>query len=206
VSFAVQCEAITKADRRCSRPPYATTHEYRWYQLAAVAPSAVARCRQHVPAAEKAALREALDGQPDSWTVSRWLTLPDTPACWSWPVPERAAATDSWATVVDWQAGRCALCGKDGQHLVTDHCHNSGFNRGMLCWGCNVHEGQCPKSPCACDGYRERPPASILGVRVPYSGFGWEDGRPIGYAPGEWPPPPPDVANRWRDNAMRGAL
>jgi hypothetical protein len=201
-----ECEAVTMSSRRCKRQPYATTHEFRWYGLAAVAPSAAARCLQHLPDEEKAARGEALDGKPDSRSAERWLVLPDEPACWSWPVPESAIATDSWAAVADWQAGRCALCGESGLHLVTDHCHDSGWNRGQLCRGCNVHEGQCPKSPCACDGYRDRPPAVILGVRVPYSGIGWQDGRPIGYGPGQWPPPPPDPANCWKDNAMRGAL
>lgn len=192
--------------RRCRREPYGATHECRWYGLAEILPSATSRCGQHLPAEEDAARGKALDGKPDSRVASRWLVLPDAPACWSWPVPGELDATDSWGVVVDWQAGRCALCGEHGKRLVTDHCHASGFNRGMLCSGCNVHEGQCPKSPCACDGYRDRPPATILGVRVPYSGIGWADGRPIGYGPGEWPPPPPDLANRWKDNAMRGAL
>lgn len=168
MSSGTQCEAVTMADSRCQREPYSATHECRWYGLAELLPSAGSRCGQHLPGSEKDARREATEGRPDSWSAARWRVLPEVPACWSWPVPEDLDATDPWGALVAWQADRCALCGKGGRYLVTDHCHESGLKRGLLCWGCNVHEGQCPKSPCGCDGYRARSPAVMLGVRVAY--------------------------------------
>lgn len=162
-----QCEAITLPGRRCRRPTYSTTHECRWYGLHIAAPSAERFCSQHMPKDELDLVREATESQPDSWVAARWKVLPDQPACWSWPVPSEVDPADPWSTVVAWQAGRCALCGSSAD-LVTDHCHDSDLKRGMLCPGCNIHEGACPKSPCGCDGYREKPPASLLGVRVLY--------------------------------------
>lgn len=53
----------------------------------------------------------------------------------SWPLPPAGTALD------EWQAGRCAWCGDDRERLVSDHCHMTGFVRGLLCRGCNVKEG-----------------------------------------------------------------
>jgi hypothetical protein len=41
------------------------------------------------------------------------------------------------------QGGVCAICGGVGQRgLVTDHCHDSGEVRGLLCDRCNLNLGQ----------------------------------------------------------------
>lgn len=45
------------------------------------------------------------------------------------------------ADLSEWQDGRCAWCGTDMWALVTDHCHETGLVRGLLCAGCNVREG-----------------------------------------------------------------
>lgn len=57
-----------------------------------------------------------------------------TPAFMSWPVPTHPAS------VRQWQAGRCAMCGYDTPGIVEDHCHTTGKVRGMLCRGCNATE------------------------------------------------------------------
>lgn len=51
----------------------------------------------------------------------------------SWPVPSTPT------TLRKWQAGRCAMCGHEDR-LVRDHCHMTGFVRGLLCSGCNTTE------------------------------------------------------------------
>jgi hypothetical protein len=45
----------------------------------------------------------------------------------------------------DYQGGRCAICGRevDIKKIVIDHCHRTGFIRGLLCPSCNVREGLC---------------------------------------------------------------
>lgn len=91
------------------------------------------------------------------------------PACWSWPTVE--AAKDDLAALVAWHEGRCALCG-GVRVLVRDHCHYSGFIRGLLCPSCNSREGRpgaATRTPVV-HRYRVRPPAFILGVIVAYSG------------------------------------
>jgi len=69
--------------------------------------------------------------------------------------------------------GMCAICGGTGD-LVDDHDHETGLVRGRLCRFCNAKEGHADN-----DGifgkYRERNPASILGISVrywsPWSGY-----------------------------------
>lgn len=98
-------------------------------------------------------------------------TLTSEPACWSWPVPDGIDGDRPWDALVAWQAGRCALCGRDDRALEKDHDHRTGLRRGQLCKSCNNHEGKCTRSPCACDGYRVRHPAAILGVEVEHGGW-----------------------------------
>lgn len=145
----------------------------------------------------------------------------DTPSCWYWTVTDEIrgllrlsevalAERDyaGWAllrgearTLFD--QGRCGICGREGGQEVEDHCHATGWVRGRLCRSCNAREGRNPGGEdTVWARYRQRNPYSILGLREPYSGIGWSDGRPIGYGPGEWPLPEPDGG----DNVMRGAL
>lgn len=81
---------------------------------------------------------------------------------------ERAAATISGeAALADWQAGRCAICGRTGD-LVCDHDHATGLVRGWLCRSCNTLEGLHQGDDTIFARYRERPPAAILGLEIRY--------------------------------------
>jgi hypothetical protein len=148
--------------------------------------------------------------------------IPAEPACWSWPVPsavpelagdpladctpqlrallgtagaEIVAATSLNSAFYQWHDGRCALCGRRAR-LVTDHDHQTGLVRGMLCTGCNTAEGMnrlATVGPYA--AYRERDPASILGVRIVYiDPFTGRSAEPVTEA----------SADRWTDNAVKG--
>lgn len=116
----------------------------------------------------------------------------DRPACWRWKPPgdsalERVRKTwvrDSldlwpdkppadpreddlrWLLMVNWQRGRCAICGKRSR-LVTDHDHKTGLIRGFLCQSCNVLEGYHPDWDVNVK-YRERSPAAICGLVAEY--------------------------------------
>ena len=134
-----------------------------------------------------------------------------SPACWNWPVPTEAdwariregiraqymAAADLLTEdkaflVHEWQAGRCAVCGRE-ERLVEDHDHGTGLFRGWLCRSCNVSEGMNPGTGYQLwREYRERSPATICGVAERY----W---NPFTKAFAE-PAPPYDP---WKDNPMR---
>lgn len=102
---------------------------------------------------------------------SGWTIPTGEPACWSWDEPDEFDWSNPWATLREWQAGRCALCGSSDRRLVTDHSHDDGKARGELCASCNTHEGHCWNRRCPCVGYRFCPPARILGVTVNYPGL-----------------------------------
>jgi hypothetical protein len=126
-----------------------------------------------------------------------------SPACWSWPRPwplnnrpgDITTAFIQYRMLYGWQNGRCAICGGDydvcwngtlRKHCV-DHDHggdkwvdgkfNSGLVRGLLCWGCNKHEGYHNGSHNRCDDcrlfemYRVLNPMVILGFEVDYDTF-----------------------------------
>ncbi|WP_392838782.1 endonuclease domain-containing protein [Streptomyces sp. LN500] len=141
------------------------------------------------------------------------------PACWSWLVPstlpdpgipedvsEQTAArllasyedleTRQGVQLENWQDRRCAICGRVSAGLVEDHDHQSGLVRGWLCHGCNVQEGSShwqSRTDTTFAKYRQRPPTTILGLRVRY----WD---PVlqDFAPEM--PPPPSVAQRRAEN------
>ena len=117
------------------------------------------------------------------------------PGGWSWPVRKRRAAEGqslhrSRACQVDrvGPAGRLArsslraLRARDDRYL--DHSHQTGLVRGWLCHGCNTGEGFGGVPGGRFERYRERNPASILGIEIRYySPFGgWAEPAP--------PPPP----------------
>ena len=79
------------------------------------------------------------------------------PACWEWDPIE----TDDGGAFEEWHAGCCAICGRGGE-LVTDHCHQTGLVRGLLCRSCNTREGTNHVFVLY-DRYRWRHPAAITG-------------------------------------------
>lgn len=63
------------------------------------------------------------------------------------------------------QQRRCAICGhKD--NLQIDHCHESGFIRGLLCQPCNIGEGKSDHPTYI--AYRRVYPTKVLGLKMLY--------------------------------------
>lgn len=110
-------------------------------------------CPNHLTAEERARRRSPARKAVAPSLESR------TPACHTWPTPSPGTP---WR---EWQRERCGVCGYTG-NLVVDHCHDTGFERGFLCRGCNVSEGAGSSE--AIERYRVRPPAVICGATRPY--------------------------------------
>lgn len=139
--------------------------------------------------------------------------LASEPACWSWSgMPDPAVWQLEPSSFVDrlpadaradhygremihaWQAGRCAICDQRDA-LIEDHDHVTGLVRGYLCRSCNIREGVYSASASIFGRYRERHPASMLGLRLVYFGPFHEDGAQ---------PEPVGEFDQWTDNPMRG--
>ena len=90
------------------------------------------------------------------------LIEPYSPGLW----PKLDAHQQQWVLLRGWHRGRCAICGTTRARLVEDHSHETGLTRGFLCQSCNVREGY--KWGGVYDKYRERYPASILAIGIPY--------------------------------------
>lgn len=58
---------------------------------------------------------------------------------------------EQWVAMLDSQGGVCAACGTDVPHTAkgwhTDHCHETGKVRGILCANCNSALGFLGDSP-----------------------------------------------------------
>ena len=93
----------------------------------------------------------------------------EEPACWSWPIPAiiPVFASDDAAGmfVIQWHEWQCAVCGSLHPE-ATDHDHRTGLVRGELCRSCNVREGKSDDP--IFQNYRQRNPASILGIGTLY--------------------------------------
>jgi Recombination endonuclease VII len=146
-------------------------------------------CQFHMSAQEKQDRRRGLYGNADEVMTA---FIASDPVCWSWPVPRAPLAGDDEAALHGWHDRRCAVCGSDDPRLVIDHDHGTGLVRGLLCPPCNRKEGA--RYGGVFDRYRQRPPASILGVLVRY----WNPGTR------EYAEPVPPAGHHWSDNAMRG--
>jgi hypothetical protein len=82
-----------------------------------------------------------------------------------------------------WQDGSCALCGGEVplRWMIADHCHTTGWVRGLLCMSCNAQVSHGPRRArdrdrgLAVARYLEHPPAALLGLRVRYHDVrGWK--------------------------------
>lgn len=78
---------------------------------------------------------------------------------------------DGYRFLVEWQDGRCAMCGYDRRNLVLDHCHESGLARGFLCSPCNIAESKSYDST-KWDIYRAFNPCKMLKLNFYYNDFG----------------------------------
>jgi hypothetical protein len=176
---------------RCGQPTRAGT-PCKNFRMAAGAREWSA-CSRHATAEESAEHQDALARERDEaqrLLLARHQSLPV--ACWSWPVAgehlRRAgeardclhleqARSLAWDLLVDWQARRCAICGsRDDRYL--DHSHETGLVRGWLCHGCNIGEGLSHIPGGQFERYREKNPATILGIKIRY-----RDPRPSWYEP-----------------------
>lgn len=102
-----------------------------------------------------------------------------TVACWDWAVSDEFKQkinapglrdTEAKDLLRAWQRGRCAMCGQHATKLVLDHDHGTDLVRGYLCPSCNILEGHGGTHPeLVCAKYRQRNPATILGLTVSYS-------------------------------------
>lgn len=217
-----RCNFIGADGKRCLfAADYMTTDGY-------VVPDDPMQCGRHLP--ENYEIEMEKERAHAAYWASRPPPFPpavitDTPACWSWQVTDEirehlrlAEESEESEDLMTWvnhrstaerlfTQGRCGICGVHiGTSGIEDHCHETGLVRGYLCRSCNTREGMNGGTDNVWGRYRAKHPYSILGIREPYSGRGWEDGRPVGYGPGEWPPPDPDPEDRWKNNAMRDVL
>ncbi|WP_460398946.1 endonuclease domain-containing protein [Actinophytocola sediminis] len=118
-----------------------------------------------------------------SWVWSRRRPAAGHPYCFvhqsAWDIADvhdLAAGSGPMVALEAWQEGRCALCGGEVplRWTVADHCHTTGWVRGLLCISCNKLESHPPRSirdpdrAQALVRYRAHPPTRLLGLRVQY--------------------------------------
>lgn len=98
------------------------------------------------------------------------LDLQGDPACWDWPLPDIYAFRDdeSAEAFLRWWNRLCAICEAD-ENLVLEHDHATGLIRGYACPRCNGLEAYATEPDDVFARYRQRNPASMLGLRIPYS-------------------------------------
>jgi hypothetical protein len=111
----------------------------------------------------------------------RWrATLPDLSA---------QPADDIWEVFQAAHEGRCAICrqppkatAKRKAKLIIDHCHVTGWIRGLLCRGCNqragsgwLHQRLALTETPAVDLYVQFPPAAWCGLYRRYEPAFWGD-------------------------------
>lgn len=151
-------------------------------------------CRSHATPAERVEHARVLACEEDGLREYH-RNIPVE--CWSWPVTDEhrdraeqarnCADPDesrrlAWRLMADWQAGRCAICGGRSERL--DHDHTTGLVRSWLCHCCNVGEGFTDMPGGRFERYRERNPASILGVEIryysPFTGWAEPDDSAVG--------------------------
>jgi hypothetical protein len=62
----------------------------------------------------------------------------------AWDIAQFGLTVQEYGEILNRQGNVCAICHKPGtggngiiRKLVVDHCHKSGFVRGLLCGACN---------------------------------------------------------------------
>jgi hypothetical protein len=66
--------------------------------------------------------------------------------------PGAGITSEAWDEMFAAQGKRCAICGTDAEPTkgwTTDHCHDAGHVRGILCNGCNAGLGHFKDNPAA---------------------------------------------------------
>ncbi|ACX71112.1 hypothetical protein pZL12.35c [Streptomyces phage ZL12] len=176
---------------RCGRPTASTRKPCRGFRL-----DPYEGCVTHLTPEERSAYETRRAEERAFWAPhwqKRAALIAAEPACWSWPV-ETDLADSEQGIAPDpldlWQRGRCAICGTV-EPLVTDHEHETGLVRGLLCRTCNTNEGMNGLPGTVYARYRERNPAQILGIRRRY----WDPFRK------EFARPAPPRQNGWDTTA-----
>lgn len=174
------CGRPTSRGTLCPRSRNAMSARFREHVFTSPA------CKSHLTAEEHAQRQSILDMEEAAQMVAE-------PACWSWPIPEGDYTDAPERLLSGFQQGRCAICGEESEGLVEDHDHYSGFTRAWLCRGCNTMEG-ISHMPIF-DKYRDRHPASILGIELIYYGPFWEYERDSG----KFRSPRPEDQDPWEN-------
>jgi hypothetical protein len=215
-----QCMAVNKeSGKQCLFPAdYMTADEDPRYQT----PDHPHVCGRHI------ASNWEVEAQKEREHTERVAAMPPPrpyrpvggePACWEWEVTDEVkdllreseeAARPGQRGMAFAQAvmlfshGLCAICGNPGGDHVEDHDHRTGMVRGWLCRSCNTREGLNRDPDSVWGKYRQRHPYQMLGIEMPYSGYGWEDGKPIGAE--VWPPPEVSEVDQWKNHPFRGVI
>lgn len=99
------------------------------------------------------------------------------PACWGWVLPPENKL-DARDLLRSWNHGVCAICSATNRYarIVEDHDHDTSLIRGYLCSSCNTGENGSTQWV----GYRERNPATILGLKLRFRDK-WGKNAPDGF-------------------------
>lgn len=92
------------------------------------------------------------------------------------PSVAHLGAEDAWQAFRAAHDGRCATCRREATRVVIDHCHVTGWVRGLICRSCNNTAGSgWPNLPLLNDmcspvitAYVQLPPAVVAGLVRPY--------------------------------------
>lgn len=182
------CTATTRAGRPCRAIPVNWPHglDGNPHLCAKHAPRHLREKRDSVFAEQKRRQTERLDArEPECWAWPPEIPLNRMADEYGWSADhftDRFQAGDEQALRIAfaaWHGRRCAVCGFRDLRLLTDHDHDTGLIRGLLCRGCNGRE---PYDNGLFRKYRERPPAQILSIHLHYWDpfHGWAKRRAIG--------------------------
>lgn len=85
------------------------------------------------------------------WRAANIQKIRDDKRAWAQANPEKVRNQNlitrlgitlgQWQELFNKQNGSCLICTKAGLQLVTDHCHETGRVRGLVCIRCNTSLG-----------------------------------------------------------------